>query len=432
MPEIPISQITVPPDRQRQTISEEHIEKLADSIRLVGLIHPIVLDESNTLISGECRLKAHQFLGRTHIEYRSMADLEDWEKDFIELEENIRRLNINHVEELMAKERLHLSMQKRFGKKQLTGRESKFSVWKLKDSAEHLGISVGQMSQDLQLAKAIKQNPDFADTKKFKSKSALVHAYQRDQEVKGRMILAALSKEKPEPDSNYEPDSFVKYTINEQTLYMADCLEVIPQLQDDSIHCLITDPPWQVMADDGFGSDPTTGLELTKQMLEAVYPKLQTGSLCWLFCASKHILSGAVQRIILSLEYRLYQQFFIWYKPTIAASSHPYRELKNDYEPALLFSKDEGRLFQKPSWAVFSHMAHGKKLHPAEKPVEVIKHLIELSTVKGETVFDPFAGSARTLAACMRTKRKGIGIELQQKWYDVGIVELDNEEETIP
>lgn len=54
----------------------------------------------------------------------------------------------------------------------------------------------------------------------------------------------------------------------------------------------------------------------------------------------------------------------------------------------------------------------GVKRHPSEKPVALMRQIIESSTVLGETVFDPFAGSGSTLVAAVLEGRKAIGIEL--------------------
>ncbi len=56
----------------------------------------------------------------------------------------------------------------------------------------------------------------------------------------------------------------------------------------------------------------------------------------------------------------------------------------------------------------------GVKRHPTEKPVALMRQLIESSTVLGETVLDPFAGSGSTLVAAVIEGRKAIGIEVDE------------------
>lgn len=57
----------------------------------------------------------------------------------------------------------------------------------------------------------------------------------------------------------------------------------------------------------------------------------------------------------------------------------------------------------------------GVKRHPTEKPVALMRQLIESSTVLGEIVLDPFAGSGSTLVAAVLEGRKAIGIELDRE-----------------
>jgi site-specific DNA-methyltransferase (adenine-specific) len=59
------------------------------------------------------------------------------------------------------------------------------------------------------------------------------------------------------------------------------------------------------------------------------------------------------------------------------------------------------------------------RLHEAQKPIELIKYLIKLTTRKGQIILDPFMGSGTTGAACVNTGRKFIGIELDQGYFDI-------------
>jgi site-specific DNA-methyltransferase (adenine-specific) len=59
------------------------------------------------------------------------------------------------------------------------------------------------------------------------------------------------------------------------------------------------------------------------------------------------------------------------------------------------------------------------RLHEAQKPIELIKYLIKLTTRKGQIILDPFMGSGTTGAACANTGRKFIGIELDQGYFDI-------------
>lgn len=57
------------------------------------------------------------------------------------------------------------------------------------------------------------------------------------------------------------------------------------------------------------------------------------------------------------------------------------------------------------------------KIHPTQKPVELLKRLIEIFTDEGDVVIDPVAGSASTLRACAETKRNCYGFEIKKEFY---------------
>ncbi len=58
-------------------------------------------------------------------------------------------------------------------------------------------------------------------------------------------------------------------------------------------------------------------------------------------------------------------------------------------------------------------------LHPTQKPIELMKYLIQLVSIEGQTILDPFAGSGTTLLACKELKRNFIGIEQNKDYYEI-------------
>lgn len=59
------------------------------------------------------------------------------------------------------------------------------------------------------------------------------------------------------------------------------------------------------------------------------------------------------------------------------------------------------------------------KVHPTQKSVDLMCKLIELVTLEGQTVLDPFMGSGSTGVACKRVNRNFIGIELNEEYYKI-------------
>ena len=73
-------------------------------------------------------------------------------------------------------------------------------------------------------------------------------------------------------------------------------------------------------------------------------------------------------------------------------------------------------------------------LHPTQKPVNLMQALIELTTLPGQLVLDPFCGSGSTLVAAAKTKREYVGIELDSGYFNTALERLNAlhaEEETM-
>lgn len=58
------------------------------------------------------------------------------------------------------------------------------------------------------------------------------------------------------------------------------------------------------------------------------------------------------------------------------------------------------------------------KIHPTQKPVKVLKRLIEIFTDKGDVVIDPCCGSGSTLRACQELERSCYGFEIKKEFYN--------------
>ncbi|MHC6203677.1 DNA-methyltransferase [Breznakiellaceae bacterium SP9] len=66
-------------------------------------------------------------------------------------------------------------------------------------------------------------------------------------------------------------------------------------------------------------------------------------------------------------------------------------------------------------------------LHPTQKPLKLMELLVELTTIEGQVVCDPFCGSGTTLAASLRLNRKYIGFEKEEEYYTIALERLNKE-----
>ena len=81
----------------------------------------------------------------------------------------------------------------------------------------------------------------------------------------------------------------------------------------------------------------------------------------------------------------------------------------------------------KTVWRLKAPAAAEKKLgkHPTQKPLELIERCLLASTHAGDFVLDPFAGGGTTPVACVRTKRHGLGVELETKHVELAVRRLE-------
>mgnify|MGYP003294213411 CR=1 FL=1 len=68
-----------------------------------------------------------------------------------------------------------------------------------------------------------------------------------------------------------------------------------------------------------------------------------------------------------------------------------------------------------------------RTIHPTQKPVDLLKYLIKTYTNEGDVVLDFTMGSGSTGVACLNTGRKFIGIELDEKYYNIALNRMKGE-----
>jgi site-specific DNA-methyltransferase (adenine-specific) len=93
--------------------------------------------------------------------------------------------------------------------------------------------------------------------------------------------------------------------------------------------------------------------------------------------------------------------------------------------------KDNGYRYPTQVWK-FKRDILKSNLHPTQKPIRLLEELIKTYTNENETVLDNTMGSGSTGVACIRTKRKFIGIELNDEYFKIAekrINEAKNEQE---
>jgi site-specific DNA-methyltransferase (adenine-specific) len=73
----------------------------------------------------------------------------------------------------------------------------------------------------------------------------------------------------------------------------------------------------------------------------------------------------------------------------------------------------------------FSSDKQKSKLHSTQKPLALMEYLVKTYTNEGETVLDSTMGSGTTMVACKNLNRNGIGIEMDEKYFEIATKRLN-------
>jgi DNA modification methylase len=397
----------------------ENIDKLAESINKMGLIEPIVIDENKNLIAGERRYKAHQLLKKATIECKYMKDLNELEKKEIELEENIMREQFTWQEEVTAKDQLHKLKQSLHGKA-VPGHATE-GTWKLKDTAEALGQNIGTVSLDITLARGMRAFPEL---QKEKNKTI---AMKKLKQKRTAILNAELEKRLKSKGITTRPD-----VIND------NCLAAMSKMKAESVDLILTDPPYGIdvgeahtykrmtVVDTNFEDGDFETFDLLDKAIKEMYRLLKPDRHMYMFCGIDKF--PTLVTMLTKHGFEPHHLPLIWDK---GSGSYPSQQTSfvHSYEAIIHVKKGRRKLNASPRdiFAV-KRVPSGKKIHPTEKPTELLRDLIGFSTLPGELVLDPFAGSGATLVASRETNRRGVGIELNSNYYEGIIKRLESGE----
>jgi site-specific DNA-methyltransferase (adenine-specific) len=215
-----------------------------------------------------------------------------------------------------------------------------------------------------------------------------------------------------------------KEVIGDATLYLGDCLEVLRTLKKGDADLLVTDPPYGVDFKSNRSNNHEKLMNDHKDFDVTPYIKASLSVLR----RSRHVyIFGplVVSGLPLCSEIEL-----IWDKGVFGMGNLeiPWGPQHEKITFAVHEISQANR--EKGFGALAARMRRGSilkslrpnsgraKVHPTEKPVDILAQMIESSSVAGETVLDPFMGSGSTLVAALMERRKAIGIEIDPKHFD--------------
>ncbi len=217
-----------------------------------------------------------------------------------------------------------------------------------------------------------------------------------------------------------------------------DNMKYLKTIPDNFVDLIVIDPPYNVsqknninykkinvvknFGDWDYGFDPVPVLKELKRVLK---PKGQI----YIFCSTKQI---PIYINILEDEW-FFRNLIVWYKtnpaPRMSKTNYVFA---NEY---IVYAINEKG---KPGQSTFNFSGqskmhntiitgalqgkerlkgeNGKALHPTQKPLSILKKLIEISSNKGDIVLDCFMGVGSTAVACKETGRNYIGCEIDEKY----------------
>ena len=201
------------------------------------------------------------------------------------------------------------------------------------------------------------------------------------------------------------------------TIYHGDSHDILPQLE--SVGLVITDPPWKVnvssLGDIALWGDMMNGAVFMAWVLcEAKRLTKKEVGAAWMFGSWKTM--PMVLRASLLAEWSV-ESMLIWDKQFPGVGTN--QGLRPTYDTIALFCQANFRLANRDLRDIWTYKWNPsfRQFHPAEKPVGLIKQIIEESCK--DVILDPFMGSGTTLRAAKDSGRQAIGIEIEERYCEI-------------
>ena len=227
-------------------------------------------------------------------------------------------------------------------------------------------------------------------------------------------------------------------------LHKGDCLELMRGMGTESIDLIVTDPPYKVAT--GGVPNETNNVILNKnrpkgiltehsQLIKIIpkfsdwipecYRVLKNGSHAYFMINSSNLieLANGIEKAGFKIH-----NILTWKKNNCTPSQF---YMKN-CEFVIFCRKGKAKYINNIGDSKTVHEFNnisGKKVHPTEKPIELMKFYIENSSEENDTVLDPFMGSGSTGVACVNTFRNFIGFEIDENYFNIATKRIEEAQE---
>ncbi len=232
--------------------------------------------------------------------------------------------------------------------------------------------------------------------------------------------------------------------IGDATLYCGDCITVMRHWPNAWVDMIWTDPPYGHNNQDGdvqerlrhhrglpllpiANDDADSMREVVDAMLTEAARVLRPDCCCCCCCGG-----GGPRPTFAWVADRMDQSGLRFFHSVIWDKKNPGLgwRYRRQHEMVMVAHREGGKLL----WAdnnetarnVFGLMPPRERHHPNEKPLALVNHFVQLHTVAGDTILDPFMGSGTTGVACAKLGRKFIGIEIDPKYFDIACKRIED------
>ena len=425
-------------ERQRTEIDTQKLGELKDSIALRGLLHaPVVrMSPSGTyrLIAGERRVRAIEALwsegrvvrhdsgiclpGNLPVVLADLGNASEWMS--AEFEENVVRADLPWPDRVRAIAAIH--------DQRLLENPSTTII----DTARLLvekGVSdsVGHLRGDVREATVVAQHLDKYKIKTARNMHEAFSLIMQDEAKRWEaMLIDRQLKAAPKKD-----DIEVRH---------GDLFQILPGLDPDQYDLLLADPPYGIDANSsGFRSrsvhhhiyddDARSARTILQCLLTEGFRICRARANIFLFTDQQHfdwLLSASA-----AAGWVPWRRPIIWQKSKSEGLAPWGRSgFRHVYEIIFFATKGQRGLIHSPIDVIETRrVSRTDRMHAAQKPVDLMRQLIECSTMIGDSVIDPCCGSGSTLQAMRQTKRKGLGIEINEEYYNIALTRAHTDDE---
>ena len=217
----------------------------------------------------------------------------------------------------------------------------------------------------------------------------------------------------------------------ENKIINADCLDILKQMPDKCVDLVLTDPPYKVISG---GKSEQFKNSIFKNNDGKIFKENDMNHEEWIsevfrvlkdggefYCMSNSLNLFDFKAICDKAGFR-FHNLLVWEKN----NATPNRWYLKNCEYTLYFYKENAKAINnKESKTVHKFKNIIDRIHPTEKPEELMQFYISNSSKEGDLVLDCFSGSGVTARACHNLKRRFICIEKDKSYYEASVKRLE-------